>query len=156
MVSGLKSKDYLERLEELKMPTLSQRRDEIDMAEMYKIMTGNTWFERVKRDGVLTRRAADPLNVKIPAARLDLKKNFFSVRVCKKWNNLPSEIQSRVTMLRASKPTTGDIREATRPKQQTDRDRMQENEWDETGRAIRTDGNHHKSIQASKAQLPQD
>jgi hypothetical protein len=42
----------------------------------------------------MTKQAADPLNVKIPAARLDLRKNFVSVRVCDKWNSLPSEIKN--------------------------------------------------------------
>ncbi len=42
----------------------------------------------------MTRQAADPLNAKIPAARLDLRKNFFSVLVCDKWNSLPSEIKN--------------------------------------------------------------
>jgi hypothetical protein len=84
------------------MSSLSQRREEMDLSEMYKIMTGksavdpNTWFEKVNRDGIVTRQAADPLNVKIPAARLDLRKNFFSVRVCEKWNNLPSDIKCSV------------------------------------------------------------
>jgi hypothetical protein len=55
-----------------------------------------TWFEKVNRDGIVTRQAADPLNVKIPAARLDLSKNFFRVRVCEKWNNLPSDIKCSV------------------------------------------------------------
>ncbi len=90
MVSGLKSQDYNERLKELEMPTLTQRREELDMTEMFKIMTEksavdpNICFEKASRDGVLTRQAADPLNVKIPAARLDLRKNVFSVRVCDK------------------------------------------------------------------------
>jgi hypothetical protein len=102
MVSGLKSTEYLERLEELKMPPLQQRREEIDMTEMYKIMSGKSavepsiWFEKVNRDGVMTRQAADPLNVKIPAARLELRKNFFSARVCEKWKNLPNEIKNSV------------------------------------------------------------
>ncbi len=88
MVSGLKTQDYSERLKEL------------DMVEMYKIVTGksavdaNTWFERVNAEGVMTRQAADPLNVKIPAARLEVRKNFFSVRVCEKWNSIPSEIKN--------------------------------------------------------------
>jgi hypothetical protein len=44
MVSGLKTQDYNERL------TLSQRREELDMTEMCKIITEksavdpNTWF----------------------------------------------------------------------------------------------------------------
>ncbi len=100
MVSGLKSRDYSDRLKELGMPTLTQRREELDMTEMFKIMTKksavdpNIWFESASRDGVMTRQAADPLNVMIPAARLDIRKNFFSVRVCDKWNSLPSEIKN--------------------------------------------------------------
>jgi hypothetical protein len=102
MVLRLKSTEYLERLEELKTPTLQQRRKEIDVTEMYKIMSGklavdpNIWFKKVNRDGVLTRQAANPLNVKIPAARLELRKNFFSAHMCEKWNNLPSEIKNSV------------------------------------------------------------
>ncbi len=34
--------------------------------------------------------------MKIPATRLDLRKNFFSVSVCEKWNNLPSNIKCSV------------------------------------------------------------
>jgi hypothetical protein len=100
MVSGLKSQDYNERLKELEMPTLTQRREKLDMTEMFKIMTKksavgpNIWFEKSSREGVMTRQEADPLNVKIPAARLD----FFSVRVCDKWNSLPSEIKNGVNV----------------------------------------------------------
>ncbi len=60
----------------------------MEVSEMYKIMTGKSvvdpgvWFEKMNRDGVLIRQVADPLNVKIPAARLDLRKNFFSLTVC--------------------------------------------------------------------------
>jgi hypothetical protein len=39
MISGLKSRD---RLKELKMVTLSARREELDMTEMYKIATGKS------------------------------------------------------------------------------------------------------------------
>jgi ribonucleases P/MRP protein subunit RPP40 len=39
MVTGLKSRDYEEKLKELGMSSLSQRRDEMDLSEMYKIMT---------------------------------------------------------------------------------------------------------------------
>jgi ribonuclease P/MRP protein subunit RPP40 len=104
MVSGLKSHDYNERLRELEIPTLTQRREELDMTEMYKIMTEKSavdpsiWFEKASRDGVMTRQAADPLNVMIPAARLDIRKNIFSVRVCDKWNSLPSEIKNSVNV----------------------------------------------------------
>ncbi len=52
MVSGLKSQDYNEQLMELKMPTLTQRREELELTEMYKIVSEksavdpNTWFEK--------------------------------------------------------------------------------------------------------------
>jgi hypothetical protein len=38
-VTGLKSRDYEYRLKELGMSSLSQRREEINLSEMYKIMT---------------------------------------------------------------------------------------------------------------------
>ncbi len=61
MVSGLKSQNYNQRLKELEMPTLTQRREELDMTEMFKIMTvkvavdPNIWFENASSDGVVTR-----------------------------------------------------------------------------------------------------
>jgi hypothetical protein len=70
----------------------------------------------------MTRQAADSLQVKIPAARLDLRKNFFSVRICEeKCNNPPSEIKIVLTS-KASRLTTGDIWELIRPKPLTSQD----------------------------------
>jgi hypothetical protein len=42
-----------------------------------------------------TPLAADHLNVKIPAARLELRKNFSSASVCEEWTNIPSDIKYR-------------------------------------------------------------
>ena len=102
MVSGLGDRGYEERLRELKIPTLEARRAELDMVEMYKIMSGasdvdpTTWFPpaAAAEGGRVTRTAADPRNVRIPAARLDIRKHSFSVRVCDKWNNLPSSVKN--------------------------------------------------------------
>jgi hypothetical protein len=94
-LSGLKTQDYSERLKELNMVTVSARREELDMVEIYKIVAGksdvyaNSWFEKVNAEGVMTRQAAEALKVKIPVARLEVRKNFFSVRVCEKWNSIP-------------------------------------------------------------------
>jgi hypothetical protein len=52
--------------------------------------------EHGTRSNNSTRQEADPLNIKIPAARLDLRKNFFNVRVCERWNNLPNDIKNSV------------------------------------------------------------
>jgi hypothetical protein len=46
-----------------------------------KSAVNSVWFDKVKAEGMLTGQAADHLNVKIPAARLELIKNFFSVFV---------------------------------------------------------------------------
>jgi hypothetical protein len=46
------------------------------------------------REGVITRQTGDGLNFKIPAARLEIRKNSFAVRTVKHWNQLPIEIKS--------------------------------------------------------------
>jgi len=87
------------------MVTLEKRREELDMIETYKVITGKsdvhpeTWFSSAAAasGARVTRLAADPHNVRIPAARLELRKNFFSVRVCEKWNNLPQEVKNART-----------------------------------------------------------
>ena len=102
MVSGLGDREYEERLQELKIPTLEARRAELDMVEMYKIMSGASdvdpaiWFKLASTAaaaGPVTRQAADPLNIKQQPARLELRRNFFIVRVCEAWNSLPSEVK---------------------------------------------------------------
>jgi len=102
MVSGLGQKSYTERLVELKMDTLEARREELVMTEMYKIMCGvsdvdaGTWFKPhlAAENARATRLAADPLTVRVPAARLDLRKNFFSVKASDKWNKLPLDVRT--------------------------------------------------------------
>ena len=101
MVSGLKGDSYAARLKELSMPTLKARREETDMVEVFKIMSGisdvdpQAWFtmNMPAEGGRTTRQAADPLSVRLAPARLEIRKNFFSVRVCEKWNNLPHEVK---------------------------------------------------------------
>ena len=102
MVSGLGNMSYEDRLRELKLTTLENRRLEMDLVETYKIVSGisnvdpATWFvfsSGAAAGGPITRLAADPLNIKQPPARLEVRKNFFSVRVCEAWNKLPSEVK---------------------------------------------------------------
>lgn len=101
MVSGMGKLSYEERLRALNMTTLEERRTECDMVETYKILTESSpldhriWFDKnvAPAEGRVTRQAADPTSLRIPNARLDLRKNFFSVRVCAKWNALPIEVK---------------------------------------------------------------
>ena len=102
MVSGLGDRSYSERLKELKMTTLKARREEIDMTETFKILNGisnvdwSTWFTKhAAVDGNReTRAAADPHSLRMPPARLKLRRNFFSIRVIEKWNSLPSAVKN--------------------------------------------------------------
>jgi len=104
LISGLKSKDYSERLQELGMASLEERRKQLDMIQSYKIMTGlsrvesRTWFERAVDGERTTRLAADPLNIRPKTARLDIRRNFYTHRVGDNWNNIPSTVKSSVTV----------------------------------------------------------
>jgi hypothetical protein len=42
----------------------------------------------------VTRASADPLNIRIRNGILDLRKNFFSIRVVKMWNKVPCHVKS--------------------------------------------------------------
>ena len=104
MVSGLRSQEYEERLGELELTTLKERRHQADMAMVHRILTGKDnvdpaeWFSLASGNGRVTRLAADPLNVKVTHGRLETRKNFFSVRVTQQWNNIPSEIKKMRTV----------------------------------------------------------
>ena len=104
MISGLKGRSYEEKLRELGITTLEERRHQLDMTQTYKILTGaskvdsGTWFERAS-DGIkATRLAADPLNIKQRAARLEIRRNFFSQRVVDDWNKIPSSVKGSVSV----------------------------------------------------------
>ena len=102
MVSGMGQLTYEQRLKELGMTTLEERREECDMVETFKIMSGisrvnsSIWFRHAAEaeGGRHTRLTADPLNIRAPVAMLELRQNFFSQRVCEKWNALPSDIKN--------------------------------------------------------------
>ena len=99
MVSGLAGRDYEERLVELGLLTLEERRHQADMCLMHKIMHGiggldhATWFERASESVRITRVAADGLNVKVKNGRLELRRNFFGVRASGQWNAVPPHIK---------------------------------------------------------------
>ncbi len=67
MVSGLKSKDYHERLVELGMPTLEERRREMDMVQTFKIVNGidkvnsQDWFTKAVNRGTRGTSGLDNL-----------------------------------------------------------------------------------------------
>jgi hypothetical protein len=101
MVSGIAAKEYEGQLRELGMTTLEERRHQADMHMVHKIMHAEsgldpaTWFERAETATHATRRAADLLNIKAKYGRLEVRRNFFTLRVISNWNNIPAELKSR-------------------------------------------------------------
>ena len=105
MVTNLKGKTYEERLAELDMVTLVERRKRGDLVQMYMIMSGKDkvdykrWFELSQdREGAAsTRSLSDSMNVVRNEGRLEVRKNFWSVRVCDPWNSLPDIVKEQPT-----------------------------------------------------------
>ena len=99
MVSGLRTRTYEERLRELGLTTLEERRHQADMAMVHKIvhrqsgLEPETWFEmaRARRN---THSAADPLNIVVKHGRLDVRREFFTMRVIESWNEIPPDVKA--------------------------------------------------------------
>ena len=103
MVSNLRGSTYEEKLAELGMVTLEKRRLRGDLIQAYKIISGkdnvdvNTWFRLVQPNdnGPMTRAASGHLNILRNEGRTEVRRNFWSVRVCDAWNNLPDLIKGQ-------------------------------------------------------------
>ena len=69
------------------------------MAMTYRIVTHKddvdtaAWFTMAAQAARVTRTTADPLNVIVRHERLDIRRNFFSVRVTEDGNKVPSDIK---------------------------------------------------------------
>ena len=103
-ISGIKG-TYEEKLGQIGLTTLQDRRERGDCIEIFKMMKGFTnvdhtiWFEKILRtEGPQTRLSADPWALELKPARLDLRKNFFSIRTVHLWNALPLSIKQSTTI----------------------------------------------------------
>ncbi|XP_023320170.1 uncharacterized protein LOC111695180 [Eurytemora carolleeae] len=105
MVSGLKGRNYQEKLKELGLQTLETRRRRFDMIQTFKILKGfdrvdsSLWFETVGNEpSRRTRQSAYHLNLVKRQARPEIRSNFFSIRVIEPWNRLPTELKESKTV----------------------------------------------------------
>ncbi len=100
MISGLSATNYEEKLKEPGISSLDERRKYLDMLQTYKVMTGkynverSTWFDMASSGQRATRQAADPMNIRPKAARLEVRRQFFSQRVVGNWNEIPEKVKS--------------------------------------------------------------
>ena len=98
-VTGLRAADYEDRLQELGWTTLTERREQADMTLVNGVLASRVnmepteWLTLVTNNDRGTRSTADELNLRLAHGRLDTRKNFFTVRVAKPWNSVPSEIK---------------------------------------------------------------
>ena len=85
---------------ELGLLTLEERRHQMDMAQVHKMLKGidnvdtETLFTMASTHGRHTRNADAPLNLRQGVSRLEVRKNFFTQRVVVDWNRIPGEIKT--------------------------------------------------------------
>ena len=99
-VCNLVGNTYEERLQELGMTTLQDRRLYLDLIEVYKIVNciscpdPRIFFtltgENTRRH---TRFTSYQKNIIQQRANLDIRKHFFSQRIIEPWNKLPTSIK---------------------------------------------------------------
>ena len=100
MISGLTGKTYREKLNELKLQTLDERRKRYDMIQTYKIING---VDRMDKAHILkhvdpnrennTRLNSFHLNLTKKTAKTTLRQHFFSNRIIDQWNGLPNSMK---------------------------------------------------------------
>ena len=100
LITGLKGKSYLEKLQEIGLVSLEARRSRFDLVQTFKIIKGfnrvnrDIWFEFVGPDNPRpTRLTSHQSNIIPKRSRTDPRLNFFSNRVVNSWNTLPAEIK---------------------------------------------------------------
>ena len=100
MTSGLKGTSYEEKLAEVGLQSLEDRRVRGDAIQTWKILTKydnvseDHWFKR--RTNVteqVTRRSTNSLNLEEKDFRHEYRKYSFSVRAPKVWNKLPDHVR---------------------------------------------------------------
>lgn len=108
MLSDAKGNTYEEKLNDAGLTTLRDRRKRGDMIETFKTMNGfnkvdkNEWFVLTQESARETRRTTSVTDSGVEKklhileqenARLEVRKNFFNVRIAKEWNDIPEEVK---------------------------------------------------------------
>lgn len=119
MISGLKSRNYMERCHELGLETLESRRVTQDLVHAYKIIVGDlesNIFELVGQNKHrATRFAEDDRNIVKKRAVTEVRRNFFTNRVADTWNTLDRTIKTAPSLAAFKRAVKTTKREGGRP-----------------------------------------
>ena len=97
---------YPDRLRQLELTTLEERRLRGDAIETFKYLKGfldipkETLFKVDHQAQPKTRHQHSYMPLVVPRAKTNLRKNFFSIRAAKLWNSLPSAVRESTTVNR--------------------------------------------------------
>ena len=110
MISDVKGASYEEKLKDAGLTTLEKRRERGDVIEAFKTIKGfnnvekEKWFTFESEDARPTRsntviteegEKRRQFVMKGETARLETRKNFYSVRISKEWNEIPDWVKEK-------------------------------------------------------------
>ena len=107
LVKGLENLEYEERLEELKLFRLSDRRRRGDMITVYKMINGmtdidfTTLFKLNTRSNVNMNTRSHQQQISLThmaSMKTDVRRSFFSQRIIVPWNSLPPTVVNSATI----------------------------------------------------------